>query len=245
MTAKQRELLITEHVRLVHHTVGRISAHLPENVDRDDLVGAGILGLIKAIDRYDAGRGAKLATYASLVIRGEIMETLRAKDWVPRSVRRNARDLAKATAELEYELGRPPSELEVAGALGVDIDGYHKILEETSAATLMSLEEVLTTGDDETHGEVADTNPSHDFGDPAIQYEQEDTKRVMMEAVGHLPEREKQVVGLYYQEELTLREIGEVLGVTESRVCQIHSQAMTRLRGMMALELDVAMPLAA
>ncbi len=242
MTKAERERLISEHVRLVHHIVGRIGAHLPENVDREDLISAGILGLIKAIDRYDAQHGAKLATYASSVIRGEVMESLRSKDWAPRSVRRKARELAKVAAALEYRLGRPPAGDELADAMGMDIDDYHRLLEETSSATLLSLEEALSVGDEDRDNEAADVDPWDDFGDPALQMEEEDVKRVLIEAVDRLPDREKQVIGLYYQDELTLKEIGEVLGVTESRICQIHSQAISRLRGIAARELSVAVP---
>ncbi len=239
MSRNDRERLIAEHICLVHHVVGRIGAHLPDNVERDDLVSAGILGLIKAIDRYDASRGAKLATYASSVIRGEVMETLRSKDWAPRSVRRKAREMARASARLEYELGRPPEEAELAAALGLDVDEYRKLLEEASSATLLSLDEALST-DDERSEETVDRTPLDQFGDPAVQVEQEDIKRVIGTAVTRLPEREQQVVALYYQEELTLREIGEILGVTESRVCQIHSQAIGRLRGMASREFSLA-----
>jgi len=242
MTKAEREKLICEHISLVHHIVGRIGARLPESVERDDLVSAGILGLMKAVDRYDASRGAKLATYASSVIRGEIMEALRSKDWAPRSVRRKARDVAKAASRLEYELGRPPTETEIAASLGIDIDDYYRLLEETSAATLFSLEEALAADDDERTFEAADVNPFGEFGDPATQFEEDDVKRVLVGAVARLPEREKQVVALYYQEDLTLREIGQVLGVTESRVCQIHGQAIGRLRGIAMRELAVAVP---
>lgn len=242
MTRAERERLIAEHICLVHHIVGRIGAHLPENVERDDLVSAGILGLIKAIDRYDEGRGAKLATYASSVIKGEVMESLRAKDWAPRSVRRKARELAKTSAKLEYALGRPATEEEIAEAMGVSTDEYYRLLEQVGGATLLSLEEALSSDDDGREGEAADVDPWDEFGDPAIQLEDEDVKRVLAEAVQRLPEREKQVIGLYYQEELTLKEIGAVLGVTESRVCQIHSQAIARLRGVASRELAMAVP---
>ncbi len=242
MTRAERERLIVEHICLVHHIVGRIGAHLPENVERDDLISAGILGLIKAIDRYDERRGAKLATYASSVIKGEVMESLRAKDWAPRSVRRKARELAKCAARLEYTLGRPPEEAELAESMGLDIDGYHKLLEQVGGATLLSLEEVLAGDDSSWDGDAPDLDPYDEYGDPAVQLEDQAVRNVLTEAVDRLPEREKQVVGLYYQEELTLREIGAVLGVTESRVCQIHSQAIARLRGVASRELAMAVP---
>lgn len=243
MTRLERERIISDHVRLVHQIVGRIGAHLPENVDREDLVSAGILGLIKAVDRYDATRGAKLATYASSVIKGEIMEWLRSKDWAPRSVRRKARELAGTVSALEYELGRPPTEDEIAEAMGVDVDGYRRMLDEASAASLLSLEEALSWGDDDRDGGGSgEYDPRDEFSDPALQLENDDMIRVLTQAVERLPERERLVVGMYYQEELTLKEIGAVLGVTESRVCQIHSQAIARLRGFAAREFAVAVP---
>ncbi|MCE5218569.1 FliA/WhiG family RNA polymerase sigma factor [bacterium] len=242
MTRAERERLIADHIRLVHQIVGRIGAHLPETVEREDLVSAGILGLIKAVDRYDPGRGAKLATYASSVIKGEIMEWLRSKDWAPRSVRRRARELATLSAGLEYELGRAPTEAEIAEAMGVDIDQYRKLLDETSAAAVLSLEETLAGVDDEREPPSTRQDGCGEFADPALQVENEDVRRVLVGAVERLPERERQVVGMYYQEGLTLKEIGAVLGVTESRVCQIHSQAIARLRGVAARELLVAVP---
>lgn len=242
MTQGERERLIADHVRLVHHIVGRISAHLPENVDHEDLISAGILGLIKAIDRYDASRGAKLATYASSVIRGEVMESLREKDWAPRSVRRKARELARVSASLEYELGRVPTDDELAEAVGISLDDYHRLLEDTSGATLLSLEEAMAGGDEDRDGETPDLAPLDTFADPAVRFEEQDVRRVLVEAIERLPEREQQVLGLYYQRELTLKEIGRVLGVTESRVCQIHSQAIARLRGIAAREFSVAIP---
>ena len=242
MVQTERERLIADHVRLVHHIVGRISVHLPDNVDREDLVSAGVLGLIKAVDRYDAARGAKLATYASSVIRGEIMESLREKDWAPRSVRRKARELAKVAAALEYELGRPPEETEISEAMGITIEEYQKMLEDTSGATLLSLEEALAGGEDDREGEAADVDPEDDFADPALQFEDQDVRRLLVGAIERLPEREKYVLGMYYQRELTLKEIGRVLGVTESRVCQIHTQAIHRLRGIASRELAVAVP---
>lgn len=242
MTRTERERLIVEHVGLVHQIVGRIGAHLPETVEREDLISAGILGLIKAVDRYDPTRGAKLATYASTVIKGEVMEWLRSKDWAPRSVRRKARELAKVVGQLEYEKGRPPSEEEIAEALEITVDAYQQLLTQTSATVLLSLEGTLGAGDDERDGELVDLEPMAEFADPAEHVERAEVKRLLVSAVRRLPDREKQVIGMYYQHELTLREIGQVLGVTESRVCQIHSQAIARLRGIASRELSVAVP---
>ena len=170
------------------------------------------------------------------------MESLRAKDWAPRSVRRRAREIADVTARLEYLLGRPPTETEIADELGVDIEAYHKALEEISGATLLSLEEALSVDEDDRDVDAPDLHPHDEFADPAFQLQEEDTRRVLVGAVERLPEREKQVIGLYYQDEMTLKEIGAVLGVTESRVCQIHSQAIARLRGIAAREFAMAVP---
>lgn len=239
MSRGERERMIFDHMGLVHHVVGRISPYLPEDVRYEDLVSAAVLGLIKAVDRYDPSRGARLATYAYSVIRGEVMEALRERDWAPRSVRRKARELARVSAALEYELGRPPTEEELAEALGVSLQSYYRLLQDTSAATLLSLEETLAD-DEQGVWEPPDLDHTNSFADPAVKFEEEDVRRVLTEAVQRLPEREQQVLGLYYQARLTYKEIGRAVGVTESRVCQIHSQAIARLRGIAVRELALA-----
>lgn len=228
---RAREELIREHVGLVHFIVGRVSIRLPDTVEREDLESAGLLGLVKAADRFDPARGVKFATYASTVIRGEVMEALRAKDWAPRSVRRRYRQLEAAVAQLQRELRRQPSEEEVRGALRLDEQEYHELLSATSYMAVASLEELMEQEETMQPTEAdRPIEPSANDDDPARIVDEEALKQLIAEAVDQLPERDRVVIGLYYQDELTLREIGEVLDVTESRVCQIHTQAITRLR---------------
>jgi RNA polymerase sigma factor for flagellar operon FliA len=239
LEARRREQLIRQYAELVRVIVSRIAGHLPEWVDREDLVSAGILGLIKAIDRFDPSRGVKFETYATPVIRGEIMETLRAKDWVPRGVRRRARELAKAVSELELQLGRPPTAEENAAYMGISLEEYEAILMDTSRAALLSFEEVFSEGEERPRNAHRLAEVAEVGSDPLAALEREELKRVIAAAVERLPEREKQVIALYYQEGLTLKEIGAVLGVTESRVCQIHSQAMARIRAAVMRETEI------
>jgi RNA polymerase sigma factor for flagellar operon FliA len=200
-----------------------------------------VLGLIKAIDRFDETRGVKFETYATPVIRGEIMEALRAKDWVPRGVRRRAREVAAAVAELEVQLGRPPTGDEIAQHMGLTQDEYEAILTDTSRAALLSFEEIFEDGQEMSRvgHSLSQPEPTDQASEPLAALEEEELKRIVAEAVERLPEREKHVVALYYQEGMTLKEIGAILGVTESRVCQVHSQAMARLRAAVMRELDV------
>jgi RNA polymerase sigma factor for flagellar operon FliA len=231
MSEQQREDLIKAHIGLVRHVVGRVVVRLPEGVDRDDLESAGVIGLIKAADRFDPTRGVKFATYASAVVRGEVMEALRAKDWAPRSLRRRYRQLEETIAQLQRQLRRQPDESEIRRALHLGEEQYQDLLAETSAMAITSLDELME-GEEGLYetGEEGFTEPPGTALDPAEVVEQEAFKELLAEAVDQLPERDRIVIGLYYQDELTLREIGEVLDITESRVCQIHTQAITRLR---------------
>jgi RNA polymerase sigma factor for flagellar operon FliA len=236
---RRREELIRRYGGLVRLIVSRIAGHLPDWVEHDDLISAGILGLLKAIDRFDPARGVKFETYATPVIRGEVMEMLRAKDWVPRGVRRRAREVARAIGQLEATLGRPPTADEISAHMGMTLADYEAVLADTARASLLSFEEVFAEGEDQSNHvapQVADMRD--DVNDPLAALESDDLKRVVARAVERLPEREQQVLALYYQEGMTLKEIGAVLGVTESRVCQIHSQAMARVRAAVLRETE-------
>ncbi len=234
----QRNKLIEDHVDLVQYIVGRVTVTLPPSVDREDLVSAGIIGLIKAVDRFDPSRGVKFDTYASTVIRGEIMECLRARDWAPRALRRQAREIAQTIGELEAQLGCAPDDEEIAEALQVEVEEYHEILGKISGTTILSLDELMETQPHLAAESVRLGQGVEQFDNPAQTFEQEEIQQMIAQAIEQLPEREKHVIALYYQEELTLREIGEVLGVTESRICQIHAQAVSRLHGHLASRLS-------
>ncbi len=224
----ERERMIIENVPLVHYVVGRIMVSLPGTVDREDLISCGLVGLINAVDRFDAERGVKFETYATQVIRGSIMESLRGEDWAPRSVREKYRRLERVISELEGRLGRPPDDAEIAEAMGMNLDDYYELLSSVSAASLLSLEELLTAEEvPAANGVLASPETQ---ANPASVAQEKELRRLLAESIDQLPERDRQVIALYYHEELTLREIGEVLGVTESRVCQIHTQAIVRLR---------------
>ncbi len=236
-TPKERETIIREHVHIVKFAVGRITTQLPASVDREDLVSAGILGLIKAVDRFDPSRGVKFETYATTLVRGEIMESLRARDWAPRSVRKKLRSLARIIATLEARLLRPPDDDEIAEEMGMSLGEYHTFLSETSAATIGSVEDLLVGEEPADNTQEINSAFSEDFADPAAVMERKELRRLVAQAVTALPDRERTVIGLYYEQELTLKEIGEIMGVTESRICQIHTQATARLRASVQREL--------
>jgi RNA polymerase sigma factor for flagellar operon FliA len=237
MTETERELIIHQHVDLVKYEVDRVAAGLPEGVDRDDLVSAGIIGLIRAVDRFDPQRGASFATYATSVMRGAIMDELRTMDWAPRGLRSRYRRLEETIGRLRQELGRQPQETEIAQELGVNTDEYTKLLTEASATAIVSLDSLVEVGGDaympgarQGRADTQDLTCGRPEWDPAAAVDSAELRRLLAEVITELSEREQLVISLYYDEELTLQEIGAVLGVTESRVCQIHTQAIARLR---------------
>ncbi len=222
--------LIEQYAPLVKYIAGRIAIGLPHHVDVNDLYGYGILGLADALSKYAPGKGAKFETYASIRIKGAIYDGLRKMDWFPNSVRTKARELERTMLQLEARLGRTPESLEIAGELGMSLNDYYKRLDEIKAINLVSLEESLgqdTEQDITLKDIVDDPRASMDF----LQVERKEVQNILAEAIERLPYKEKIVVSLYYHEELTLKEIGRVLGVSESRVSQLHSQAVLRLRG--------------
>lgn len=230
-----RDSLILHYSPLVKYVAGRVAVGLPANVEQADLISYGIFGLIDAIDKYDQSRGIKFETYAISRIRGAIIDELRAIDWVPRSVRFKAREVEKAYASLENKLKRPPSDVEIADEMGVTVDELTAIYTQLSTVSLVALDELMSSdGERGDKLSLVETLEDTRTESPMDAFESEEMKTILAEAVNRLPEREKVVVTLYYFEGLTLAQIGEVLGVTESRICQMHTKAVLALKGKIA-----------
>jgi len=225
-----RDRLIVNYSPLVKFVAGRVGVGLPRSVDPADLMSYGIFGLIDAIDKFDPARGFKFETYAIQRIKGAILDELRALDWVPRSVRARAREIERSLAELEHRLQRTPTDEELADHLGVPLEELQDHLAEISSLGVISLDDVL--GPDAS-GTVADVVADVRGVNPEAQFQEVETRRILADAINRLPDRERLVLTLYYFEGLTLAEIGEVLGVTESRVCQIHAKSVMSLRNRM------------
>lgn len=230
-STEARERLILHYAPLVKFVAGRLAAGLPQNVEQADLISFGMFGLIDALDRFDPAREVKFETYAIPRIKGAIIDELRALDWVPRSVRFKARELDKAYQHLEAKLGRPPTDEEVAGHLGVSLEELHEVINQISFVSVLALDDVVGGGGE--RGEqrtLLDTLADAGSADPTSDLEGQEMRSILSAAISDLGEREKVVVTLYYFEGLTLAEIGDILGVTESRICQIHTKAVSNLR---------------
>jgi len=215
------DALVTRHAELVKRIAYHLAGRLPPSVDVADLIQAGMLGLLEAAANYTAHRGASFETYAGIRIRGAMIDALRKLDWAPRSVHRKARAVAAVMREIERESGRDARDAEIAGRLGISLDEYHSIVQDAASCRLASLDEA-------TAGEA------QDGVDPFIEATEAGFREALAAAIDGLPEREKLVMSLYYTDELNLKEIGAVLSVTESRVCQLHGQALVRLKGRLA-----------
>ena len=225
-----RDRLILTYAPLVKFVAGRLGSGLPAHVDESDLVSYGLLGLIGAIERFDPTREIKFETYAIARIRGAIIDELRALDWVPRSVRSRAREIERAMGELERRLHRAPTDEEIAAKLGITVEDLEGSLMEISRSSIAALDELWTVSAGGDQIALIDTIEDTQGPEPQSALAQAEMREALGEAIARLPEREKLVVTLYYYEELTLREIGEVLGVTESRISQLHTKAILRLK---------------
>ncbi|GAB2616218.1 RNA polymerase sigma factor WhiG [Streptomyces capparidis] len=233
--ARLREQLILHYSPLVKYVAGRVSVGLPANVEQADFVSSGVFGLIDAIEKFEPERAIKFETYAISRIRGAMIDELRALDWIPRSVRQKARAVERAYATLEARLRRTPTEAEVAGEMGITLDELHGVFSQLSLANVVALEELLHVGTETGDTlSLVDTLEDTAADNPVEVAESRELRRLLARAINTLPEREKTVVTLYYYEGLTLAEIGQVLGVTESRVSQIHTKAVLQLRGKLA-----------
>jgi RNA polymerase sigma factor FliA len=227
---KIKEKVLIANMSLIAYISERLAVSLPHSVEVDDLKSLGILGLIDAIENYKPEKQVRFTSYAALRIKGSIIDGLRSLDWVPRSVRKKARNLEKMLRQLESELGRPVTDKEMAEKLGVGLTDYQSMLEEVSPIAFLSLHDTVYEDGDQAIrlGDVIEDAES--FG-PYSDLERKEVKQILVGGINSLPEREKLVLALYYYEELTLKEIGEVMQISESRVCQIHTEAMLRLRG--------------
>jgi len=229
-SAGARERLILHYAPLVKYVASRVATGLPASVEQADLVSYGMFGLIDALEKFEPARGNKFETYAIPRIKGAIIDELRAMDWVPRSVRFKAREIEKAFADLESMLKRAPTEREVAARLGVTLNELHEVINQISFVSVLALDELLSVGSDRGE-QVSLLDTLADRGsDVSMGLEGQETRGLLAAAINSLSEREKIVVTLYYFEGLTLAEIGDILGVTESRVCQIHTKAVNQLR---------------
>ena len=237
---RARDRLILAYSPLVKYVAGRMSSGLPAHIEEGDLVSYGLLGLIGALERFDPSRNIKFETYAISRIKGSIIDELRALDWVPRSVRSWARKVEVAVTRLENQLTRAPTDDEIAAELSIDVSEFQSILNQISCASIVALDEFWdATSSSQDKVNLIDTIEDSEAPDPSRAYRIQAIKETLAAAIQRLPERERIVIGLYYYEGLTLKEIGEVLGVTESRVSQLHTKAILRLRGRIKEDLDL------
>jgi RNA polymerase sigma factor for flagellar operon FliA len=230
ISVENREAVIKEYASMVKYVANRIAMRLPPHVEVDDLISVGVLGLIDAIDKYDSTRGAKFKTYAEFRVRGAILDELRSMDWVPRSVRQKASSMDGVVQKLQNKLGRRPEDEEIAEEMGVSLDELFTTLNETKSMPILSLEDLGIAKESGEQQSLLDCLAGKNDVDPQTHIRLVELKEIISKTIDTLPEKERLMISLYYYEELTMKEIGEVLGVTESRVSQIHSKAVFRLR---------------
>ena len=226
-----------DYLPLVKYIAGRIAIGLPKSVELDDLINAGVVGLIEAHNNFDSGKGVKFESYASMRIRGAILDELRALDWAPRSTRAKSREVEKAISSLENRLGRSPNEEEVSENLDMSLNDLYKLLDDVSATTLLSLDEFTYGSEDDKQVALVDTLQSQDRTDALSDLERDEMRGLLVESIGLLSDQERLVIALYYYEELTLKEIGQVMELSESRVSQIHTKSVLSLRAKLRMRL--------
>jgi RNA polymerase sigma factor FliA len=232
--ARIREHFIKQYAPLVKYVAGKVAMGKPANVEYEDLVGFGVFGLIDAIEKFDPEKNVKFKTYAVVRIRGAIYDELRSIDWVPRSVRQKVKEVEQAMKKIEGATGRTATDQEIADELCIDLRDFYILMTKISCTSIVSLNDTWHMGDDNDKISIIDTLESQKSISPEVSVEREEIKKLVVKAINELPDKEKKVLVLYYYEDLTLKEIGEVLEVTESRVSQLHTKAVIRLRAKLA-----------
>ena len=225
-----RDYFVKQYAPLVKYVAGKVAIGMPHNVEFDDLVGFGVFGLFDAIEKFDPAKHVKFKTYAVTRIRGSIFDELRSIDWVPRSIRQKTREVEDTIRSLEARLGRAASDEEIADAMSMNLEEFQTLILKISSTSILSLNDVWYSGEEDDKISIVESIESPSSLNPDTIVEREEIKRVIVEAINELPEKEKKVLILYYYEDLTLKEIGHVLGVTESRISQLHTKAIMRLR---------------
>lgn len=229
-STKIRDKFIRQYMPLVKYVAGKVVVGMPGNVEYDDLVSFGQFGLLDAINKYDSSKGVKFKTYAVTRIRGAIFDELRQIDWVPRSIRQKSREIENAITSLEAQYGRTATDEEIASSLKLSVEEYHKTIMKVARTSVLSLNDIWHTSDDNDNISIADTIEAPSSLNPDVIAEREEIRQMIIKAINELPEKEKMVIVLYYHEDLTFKEIGQVLDVCESRVSQLHTKANMRLK---------------
>lgn len=238
---ESREQIIRHYAHLIKLTVARVVPYPPAGMEWEDLYSHGAIGLIRAVDTYDLTRNVKFETYAIALIRGAVLEALRSEDWVPRSARDKLRALERAWVQLEAQLGRPPTEEETAEAMGISLEEYRQLLIDYARTNLISLDSCLVNGDEDNENGNSLAEVLTAYEDPYEELMEREQVRALQQAIESLSEREQRVIQLYYYEGLTFKEIGQVLGISESRVYQLHTRAIARMREQLCNAPDIRM----
>jgi RNA polymerase sigma factor for flagellar operon FliA len=225
-----RDAFIKQYMPLVKYVAGKVATGLPGSIEFDDLVGFGQFGLLDAISKFDPEKNVKFKTYAVTRIRGAIFDELRQLDWIPRSVRQQAREMEETISDLEAKLGRTATDSEISSEMGITEEAFHQRVMKVSATSVISLSDMWYSGDESDHISIIDSIEAPSSMNPDVIVEREEVRRVIAEAIQELPEKEKMVLVLYYHEDLTFKEIGKVLDVSESRISQLHTKANLRLK---------------